>query len=252
MRPLILNYHAFGKRSTADDPHHHFVPVDAFADQIDALLGRGWNPLDESSYLAGLRAQRWPAHSFLITIDDGFVSTLEGGEVLAARGVPAIVYIPAGLLGGSTGAWPSEMKDEPLLDADGVRALVGCGVSVGAHGWDHAPMRDMAPEELRRNTYEARRVLADVVGVAPRTFAYPGGHYDAAARAAVEAAGYDAAFAVAGNDGPYAIPRVDVNASDTPRTFALKCSRWWPAAQVVGSRLPRLRRALHRLAGSAR
>ena len=113
-------------------------------------------------------------------------------------------------------------------------------------------MRDMEPSRLERNTQEARAVLADVTGVPPRTFAYPGGHYDDAARAAVERAGFEASFAVGGNDGRFALPRIDVNASDTLRTFSMKCSRWWPVAQAVGSRLPRVRRGLHRLVGSAR
>ena len=252
MRPLILNYHAFGHRSTADDPHHHFVPLDAFRGQLDLLLQRGWHPLDESSYLNGLDRESWPARSFLVTIDDGFESTLDGADALAARSIPAIVYIPAGLIGGSTSAWSAEMTPEALLDADGTRALLDRGVSVGAHGWDHQPMRDMTEDELSRNTREAREALADVIGAPPRTFAYPGGHYDTAARSAVEGAGYEAAFTVTGNDGRYAVPRVDINGTDTPRTFALKCSRWWPAAQAVGKRVPRLRRGLHRLVGSAR
>jgi peptidoglycan/xylan/chitin deacetylase (PgdA/CDA1 family) len=252
VRPLILNYHAFGERSTADDPNHHFVPVESFAAQIDLLLGRGWRSLDEASYLAGLAGTGWPTRSFLITIDDGFESTLEGAKVLAARGVAAIVYIPAGLIGDSTSAWSSEMRAESLLDADGTRALLEHGLSIGAHGWDHRPMDGMTATELERNTRDARDALADVSGAAPRTFAYPGGHYDDAARAAVESAGYDAAFAVTGSDGRFAIPRIDVNGTDTMRTFAMTCSRWWPAAQSVGKRVPRLRRGLHRLVGSAR
>ena len=252
MRPLVLNYHAFGERSADDDPHHHFVPPDAFAAQLDALLARGWRALDEAAYVAGLGSERWPARSFLITIDDGFASTIDGVEVLARRQVPAIVYIPAGLIGGSTGAWAPEMRDEPLLDAAGIQALLAYGVAVGAHGWDHRPMRDLPPEELRRHTDDARDVLTDLTGAVPRTFAYPGGHHDAAARSAVEAAGFEAAFSVTEGDGRYAISRVDINASDTMRTFAMKCSKWWPAAQSIARRVPRLRRGLHRVVGSAR
>jgi peptidoglycan/xylan/chitin deacetylase (PgdA/CDA1 family) len=252
VRPLVLNYHAFGERSTEDDPHHHFVPLDAFSEQVELLLGRGWHALDEATFLAGLSTNVWPDRSFLITIDDGYVSTLEAADVLAAKNVPAVVYIPAGLVGGSSSAWAPEMRAEPLLDADGAKAVVRAGVAVGAHGWDHRPMRDMTPDELQRNTREARAVLADVTGSPPRTFAYPGGHYDDAARAAVEDAGYEASFAVGGNDGRYALPRIDVNASDTMRTFTMKCSRWWPAAHAIASRLPRVRRGLHRLVGSAR
>ena len=46
--------------------------------------------------------------------------------------------------------------------------------------------------------------------------------------------------------------RSDVNAFDTPRSFALKCRRWYPRARQLADRAPALRRAAHRVVGVAR
>jgi hypothetical protein len=45
---------------------------------------------------------------------------------------------------------------------------------------------------------------------------------------------------------------VDVNALDTPRTFALKTSTLYPRAKAVLDRVPAVRRFAHALVGKAR
>lgn len=252
MRPLVLAYHGFGVRSTADDPYNMFVPLDTFADQLDHLLDDGWTPLDLDSYISSLESWPTPRRSFLITIDDGYLSTLDAGELLAARGLRALVFVPAGLVGGSSATWVPDMPTEPLLDPDGLRAAVALGFDIGVHGWDHASLVGMSPGDLRRNTVDAKDALDELLGTRPRSFAYPGGDFDDAAASAVEDAGYAVAFSVHRSDGRFAVPRIDVNATDTPRTFAMKCSRWWPAARAMGRQLPTVRRRIHTLVGSAR
>jgi peptidoglycan/xylan/chitin deacetylase (PgdA/CDA1 family) len=252
VQPLVLAYHGFGDRTAADDPYNMFVPLDAFADQLDHLLAKGWTPLDLNSYIASLESWPTPRRSFLITIDDGYLSTLDAGEVLTTRGIRALVFVPAGLLGSSSATWAPDMSAEPLLDADGLRAAVDLGFDVGVHGWDHTSLVRMSPGDLRRNTVDAKEAIGELTGVRPRSFAYPGGHFDGTATQAVQGAGYTVAFSVDKSAGRFAVPRIDVNATDTLRTFAMKCSRWWPAARVVGRRFPRVRRGIHSRVGSAR
>lgn len=248
----MLAYHGFGTRTVEDDPHNMFVSVDSFTRQLDYLLARGWTPLDLSAYLGYLECWPTPRRSFLITIDDGFVSTLDVAEVITSRGVRPILFVSAGLLGRTSRTWAPEMRPEPLLDPAGVRAAMATGFEVGVHGWDHASMRAMSEADLNRNTLEAKEVLHELLGVRPRAFAYPKGHFDDTGRRAVEAAGYAVAFSVERSTGRFAVPRVDVNATDTTRTFAWKCSPWWSAARVAGRKIPAVRRAVHVLAGSAR
>ena len=251
-RPTILMYHAFGTRSDADDPWRLFVPTEAFERQIASLVARRAHFLDLDGYLAGLRTGRWPARSVLVTVDDGYLSTLtEAAPVLARHRVPSVLFALAGSLGGSS-SWMAEMPDEPLLDADGLRALEGHGMAVEVHGWDHTQLPGLPADELRRQVVDARAALADVLGRVPRAFAYASGAHDAPARAAVRHAGYEVAFAVHDAADRFAVRRTDVNPTDTDLTFRLKASRWWPVAYATAGRLGPLRRAVHSLVGSAR
>jgi peptidoglycan/xylan/chitin deacetylase (PgdA/CDA1 family) len=248
-RPTVLMYHAFGQRSADADPHNLFVPQEAFAWQVSEIARRG--PLDLNGFLAARNGRG--ARGTLVTIDDGYVSTLDvAAPMLARAGVPAVLFLPPGRLG-ATSAWMPEMPDERLLAPDRLRELADHGIEVGAHGFDHTDMAGMTPEELRRHTVEAATALADHTGRRPRSFAYPRGVHDAAARAAVEAAGYEVAFSVYdARGGRWAVPRADVNALDTRRTFRLKCVPWFPAAKHALDHAPAVRRLLHRGVGTAR
>jgi peptidoglycan/xylan/chitin deacetylase (PgdA/CDA1 family) len=250
--PLVLMYHGFGNRPGQDDPHNLFVPEHALEQQLRSLLRRGFRPLDEPAFLAGLEKGRWPRRSFLVTIDDGYVSTLGiAAPILGRLGVPAVLFALPGMLGG-TSAWMPEMPHEPLLDGDGLRALPDQGVSIGLHGLDHRSMAGLDDAELHRQTVLARNSLAEITGSEPDLFAYPFGHHDDAARSAVSAAGLRAAFAIYDSRGRFAFSRVDVNALDTPRTFALKTSGSYPRLKAALDRAPAVRRLGHSLLGKAR
>ena len=245
--PRVFMWHGFEERDDAGDPYRVFVGPDSFARQLDALAARGAHFLDLDGYLAGLGTGRWPARSVLVTIDDGYVSTLTcAAPLLAARGVPAVLFALAGRVGGRS-AWMPETPDEPLLDGDGLRELERHGVRVEAHGWDHTLLPGLPAAELRRQVADTRDALGGLLGRAPVAFAYPSGRHDAAARAAVRDAGYACAFAV--HDAPdrrWAGRRVDVNPTDTDRSFALKAGPWWPLAYGTVGRVAPLRRSVHR------
>ena len=248
----VLMWHGFGERTDAQDPYHLFVTPDAFRAQLAHLAARGARFLDTDAFMAGLETGEWPERSVLLTIDDGYASTLHvAAPILKEYHAPALLFVPAGEVG-STSDWMSEMPDEPLLTADELRELPAYGIEVGVHGMEHQRMPGMTADELRRNVDEARDLIASITGTVPRTFAYPEGFFDDAARAAVERAGFVCAFSVHRADGRYAVPRVDVNGTDTARTFGFKVSPWWPLAARVAAKTPRLRAALHRVVGSAR
>lgn len=258
MRPRVWLYHAFGERVPAEDPHNLFVRTEALDGQLRLLRTRGWSPLDLNGWLAHLDGRRVGRRTFLLTVDDGYPSTLElAAPLLARHRVPAVLFVPPARLG-TTSGWMPLMPDEPLMAADQLRELAGYGIEVGTHGHDHALMRDMDPDALRTHTVGAADELADMVGYRPRCFAYPEGVHDAMAVAAVRTAGYATAFSVSGRstdggrDRRFAVRRFDVNATDTARSFALKATPWWPAAATAAAAAPGLRAAAHRLVGSAR
>lgn len=208
----VLLYHGFsaGPSPRRDDPHSLFVSVSRFRRQLEMITRRA-SGLSLDAWLAGA------ARGVLVTVDDGYRSVLERAVPVARdAGVPLTLFVPPAIIG-------RDAPPEPILTADELRAAVVEGVSLGVHGLDHTPMAGMTESELRRNTAEAREMLADVTGVAARAFSYPNGSFDERAERAVEAAGFDAAFSVDRTDGTqWSIPRVGIYGRDTIPVSALK------------------------------
>lgn len=249
--PLVLMYHGIAEVPAATDPHNLFVPPQAFRAQLVALRNAGFQPLDLDGYLAA-QADPSPqaARQVLITLDDGYVSTLqEAAPALEEQGFPALCFVSAGLLGHTVHGQPHPAYD--LLDADQVRSLPEHGIEVGVHGWDHLAMTEVPTGQLHKHTDDARAVLTDLVGSRPATFAYPYGDHDERVRDAVQNAGYDIGFATHDGAGPMAVTRVDVNSTDTPRSFGLKLRRWYPTARRTLGTVGPVRSFAHRLIGSA-
>jgi len=245
-RPLVLMYHGVGSRPAAADPYNLFVPAGALRAQLRWLLDRGWQPLRLAEYLAD---RSGPGRRFLVTFDDGYRSVHDVAlPLLRELGVPATVFLCAGLLGDRS-RWMPDLPDEPLVTrAEAVALRVG-GLDIGLHGMDHTVLAGLPPAELRRQTgLAADRMLAEL-GERPSAYAYPCGVHDEPARAAVAAAGMRVAFATYHSAGRYAVPRVDVNATDNPRTFSLKTVRGYPRLRQLSGAVPGLRPTLHALLG---
>lgn len=251
--PLVLMYHGIGEVPATLDPDNLFVPSATFAAQLDRLVERGWAVIDEAGYLAALDGAPTPPRSVLLTFDDGYVSVLERAvPMLAARGLPALCYVSPGLDG--RGPAPGLPDDFALMTTQQMRELVAAGVSLGCHGWDHQSMSGMDQVSLQRYTVTARDAVRAVIGTTdgPATFAYPFGHHDERAREAVADAGFSCAFATYTGSGRFALPRVDINATETPRSFDLKLRTIYPLARRALTSTPRVRQAVHRAVGHAR
>jgi peptidoglycan/xylan/chitin deacetylase (PgdA/CDA1 family) len=238
-------YHGIGWRSRRDDPDNLFVPPEALHAQLGALLRRGWRPLRLADYLAG-------APGFLVTFDDGYRSVYdEALPVLGRLGVPATVFVLPGLLGGRS-AWMARAPDEPLLDAEQILALQAAGFDIGLHGLDHTALPGLPGDELYRQVGVAADLLAELTGRRPLAFAYPYGAHDAAARDAVAVAGMEVGFATHTGAGRMAVPRIDVNGTDTAATFRVKATPGYPRLRRLGGAAPGLRPAVRALLGGIR
>lgn len=247
----VLMYHGVDHVPADRDPHGMFVTPTAFRAQVEQLLEAGFVPVSEAAYLAALRGAPLPRRAVLITFDDGYLGVGEhAAPVLASFGLPSVLYVPAGLIGGCSD-WLEPRHRHPLMTVGELRVVRSQGMSVGSHGLDHSDLRTLTDDELRRHTVETRQVLGALLGQEVRSLAFPYGYQDARIRAAVRHAGYEAAFAVHNSAGAFAIPRVDVNATDTSRTFRLKLRRLYPTARRAMEKAPPVRRIAHDLLGRA-
>ncbi|GAB2754962.1 hypothetical protein GCM10027020_03910 [Nocardioides salsibiostraticola] len=246
--PVVLMYHGFCSTRRDDDPENLFVEVAQFEQQLTWLREHDWTPLDLDGYLDARALRRTPRKSFLVTIDDGFPSVAElAAPVLRRLGVPAVLFVPSGLLGESA-HWLPEPSAEPIITAEELRHLQeNFDIEIGVHGRDHRDFRGLERAELDRQTVAATSELSDVVGREVRCLAYPYGGHDAAARAAAESTGVLVAFSVFEDDGRFAVSRVDVNATDTHRSFRVKHLPHYRRVWLMLQRAPWARRLVRRL-----
>jgi peptidoglycan/xylan/chitin deacetylase (PgdA/CDA1 family) len=237
LRLRILAYHAIADLS--DDPvlAEYAVPAPLFEAHLDTLLDGGWNFVDLDALLAALAGKReLPPRALLLTFDDAYTDLLEVAcPIMTERGVPGVVFAVAGKLGG-TNEWDNKKRASTLrlLDADGLRAVIEQGVEVGAHTTNHRPLPKVPAAELEEEIAGSGKRLEAAGLPWPRSFSYPYGEWNSELARMAKEAGYEVAFTVdwgVVGDGadPYALPRVEIHASDSPRKLRLKLlAAGWP------------------------
>jgi GT2 family glycosyltransferase/peptidoglycan/xylan/chitin deacetylase (PgdA/CDA1 family) len=245
----VLAYHAIA--DLGDDPvlREYGVPRERFAEQLDTLARRGWTFVDLDAVLRALDGEQpLPARAVLLTFDDAYAELPSAAlPLLAERGLSAVVFAVAGLVGG-VNEWDRAKGAgvRALLDADGLRALAAGGIEIGSHGSTHRPLARLSPEQLTPELDGSAATLESLGLPRPRALSYPHGVTSPEVAAAARRAGYAVAFTVAsgvvrrGADR-YALPRIEVLASDTPWKLRLKlATAEWPSRRR-GRVLPALR-----------
>ena len=253
-RLLVLCYHAIEDQSADPVLAPYGVPPGEFARQLDSLAGRGCSFVSPAQVAAFLDADApLPRRPVLLTFDDGYASLLATArDLLQPRGIPALVFAVSAMKSG-TNEWDQAFGAGTLklLAPDQLRELADLGVEIGSHSRSHRemPLLD-GPEQEAEAAGSADDLVAQGVP-RPRFFAYPFGFADDASKAAVQKAGYGAAFdcraarATRGSDR-FALPRVIILASDRGWRFRLKLS-----APRLFARLAWLRQAVRSRAHAA-
>jgi peptidoglycan/xylan/chitin deacetylase (PgdA/CDA1 family) len=140
------------------------------------------------SYLPAAQAAA-PRHTTVvsITFDDGFASQMRATPILKHYGVHATFYVNSELLNAAN-----------RLTFAQVRALVAAGNEIGGHTSDHTSLISVDAAEGTRQVCNDRVALTQIIGRAPRSFAYPYGASNRATERLVEHCGYSSARIVGG------------------------------------------------------
>ena len=220
--PMILMYH--GVADVADDPHLLCVPPARFAEQMAWLKRRGLRGVGIGTLVDAMG--RGQARKLVgITFDDGYTSVLDKAlPELKRHGFGASVFIISGRLGG-TNDW-DEGPVFPLMSGTQVMELAAePGIEIGSHSQTHVRLAGLAREQLAAEVAGSKTALTALLDAPVRGFAYPYGSMDAAARRAVQDAGYDYACAVeapVAEIGRMALPRIYVGQRDGAGRMAAK------------------------------
>ena len=215
-----------------------------FEERMRDLHARGFTGVTLGRVVASWRGgARLPERTLAITFDDGYSNVLTRGvPLLVELGFSATIFAVAGLLG-ERNRWDpgGDVPELRLMDGPQLRELVAEGFEVGGHSMSHPALPGLPAAQLEREVVDSADHLAATIGAEVRSFAYPFGSVDPAARAAV-ARRYSAACGVrlaeaCPEDDPLDLPRLDMYYFRGPvmgRLLGTVASRPYCAARRMG------------------
>jgi peptidoglycan/xylan/chitin deacetylase (PgdA/CDA1 family) len=115
---------------------------------------------------------------FSCSIDDGNPLDMRVAELLGKHGLAATFYIPV-----------KNREGWSVLCKTGVRKLAE-DFEIGSHTLDHCYLKSLAPQEARRQIYDGKAALEDMIGKPVHGFCYPGGKYRPEHTELVSSAGF--------------------------------------------------------------
>lgn len=180
-RTDILMYHSVADRGGATA-----IAPRVFGMQMRVLAESGVPVLSMDDWLEARLAGTLPPRSVVITFDDGFQDFAEmAWPVLRPLGFRPIVFLPTAFVGGAEDWYGIGEAPRALMGWDTIRALAAEGVLFGSHTMSHANLNALEPAALERELGEARAVIGQKLGHAPRHFAAPFGLANAAVKVAI-------------------------------------------------------------------
>lgn len=226
---LVLLYHRMGFPRFRSIVGGQYVHPAVFRWQLNSLLGWGYRPATLAELVDDPDAA---TGRFAVTFDDGFVSMeAMACPILKELGIPATLYMVVDGLGG-TNTWNQAEGDiaEPMMSADGVRALAAQGFEIGSHTRTHPRLTQCSDDQLRAEIIDSRKMLEELLQAPVPSFAYPYGDWDARVRAVVEEAGYHNATStirqpVTPGMDRFTIPRINMRWSTVGPVLARKIAR---------------------------
>jgi peptidoglycan/xylan/chitin deacetylase (PgdA/CDA1 family) len=219
---------------------------EVFSRQMDMLLQAGCPVSLDRQVFPGK-----PRNLFAVTFDDGHANLITNAlPTLAARGIPATIFLVSGNLGRPPGwdmcqEWP--YRNEALVTAPELCSLAGPLVTVGSHTVSHPDLASLPEDKARWELAESKRVLEAILGRPVVLFAFPYGSYTARLAELARQEGYRQAFTTepqtALPDRPqYLVGRLEGGLDDWKLEFGLKIRGGYD----WGNALPRLRKDLGR------
>jgi peptidoglycan/xylan/chitin deacetylase (PgdA/CDA1 family) len=213
----ILMYHVIGSPPPGAPFPSLYVGRETFALQLAWLHAHGYHAVSlRRVYDYWKRGYALPPKPIVLSFDDGYPQDFRAARpLLAQRHWPGVLNLAVrNVLDGK-------------LTVPQIRQMIREGWEVDAHTIDHIDLTTLGRAELRREVAGSRDWIRRRFHVPVDFFCYPSGRYDAAAIAAVRAAGFlaatiEGAAPASPRDGFFTLSRIRVDSSDGVSGLAAK------------------------------
>ncbi|WP_169334388.1 polysaccharide deacetylase family protein [Rubritalea marina] len=191
----VLGYHDFAHRQAATEM---LLPTPTFREQLQEIKDRGLQVITMQQFLDWKHGNATlPAHSVLITIDDGWRTVYTHAyPILKEFGYPFTIYLYSDFIDTGSRSLTTKMLKE----------MMEHGATIGSHSTSHPyPSKVKAAQEKGPNAYQtflkgelikSKEFLENHFGKNITTYAYPGGYHTPEMYPVADQAGYQCLFTV--------------------------------------------------------
>ena len=231
MPPIpVLMYHQIGKPSAPGTNFRSLtVHPDSFARQMTWMKRLGYQGLCMRDLMPYLKGEKF-GKVFGITFDDGYRNVFENAlPVLKGLSFSATNYfVPHQFDGSNVWDHSKNIPASPLMSREEILDWAKAGQEVGSHTLDHVHLPEVSALEARRQIFESKAILENLVGMPVTAFCYPYGDYLPEHATMAREAGYVSATTtvrglVRGKDDPFELTRVGVWRQTHLLKFFQKC-----------------------------
>lgn len=163
----VLMYHSLSDGRFPDGEYFKYtITRKNFQEHVDTLSAKGFSLISVADLVAHVQQTgEFPSNACIMTFDDGHRSSLEMAEILTAAGGRGTFFLTA-----------DYCRNRPeFLGDDEILAIAAMGHEVGGHGTTHRSLGHMPEEEMKREIYESKTWLENLVSTSLVSMSLPAG-----------------------------------------------------------------------------
>lgn len=238
----VLMYHKVGSEFTVPGDRFLNVGPETFKAQMELLKRLGFTAVTFDQVVGAVIAKTpLPPKSFCATFDDAYSCVYEYAfPVLANLGWPATFFVVSDYVGKDNG-WdrPLGLPMLPLLGWDELKIISEAGWEMAGHTHTHVHLDELDDAISVKEIGTNKQQIEQQIGIAPSTFCYPYGHFNARTPGLLAQLDYTGActtesgLAKVGDD-PMKLPRIKIGYRDGTAGLIYR--------MVIRPKLPNMRR----------
>ncbi|MFA6405698.1 MAG: polysaccharide deacetylase family protein [Candidatus Paceibacterota bacterium] len=169
---VILMYHSIGENN-----EFFTVKRALFEEQVEYLKQNHFNVIRLDSLLKIDKSQRL-RKTVAITFDDGYEDNYTNAfPILKKNNFPATIFVSTAFIGKNMVA--RKGTDLSILSEGEMKEMHKSGlIEFGSHCHNHPKLTSLKNEEIENEFVVSQKIIQDLLGYVPKSFAYPKGNFD--------------------------------------------------------------------------